>query len=440
MKIAIIGTGYVGLVTGACFAEVGNEVVCVDSNQAKVTALRRGRVPIHEPGLEAIFHRTMAEDRLSFTADLASGLAAARVIVLALPTPPDESGAADLSSVLAVADQLGELLRDYVVIINKSTVPVGTAEQVRAAIAKTATVEFDVVSNPEFLREGFAINDFMAPDRIVIGSSSARARALLEDLYEPFVRQAKPIYHMDERSAEMTKYAANSFLATKISFMNEIANLCELTGADVEHVRRGIGSDERIGQRFLFPGIGYGGSCFPKDVKALQRTATSHGYDFKILESVAAVNERQKRLLFARIKDYYAGDLHGRKFAVWGLAFKPDTDDIREAPAIYLIDDLLAAGANVMAYDPEANLNARQHYRDQPNFAVVDNQYAALDGADALLIATEWPVFYSPNFETVKQQLKAAVIFDGRNLYQLADMQAAGFDYVSIGRQAIAAR
>ncbi len=437
MRIAIIGTGYVGLVTGTCFAEVGNEVVCVDINQAKVSALQAGRVPIHEPGLEEIFHRNMAEDRLSFTADLAKGIAGAHVIFLALPTPPDESGAADLSYVLAVADQLGSLLADYVVIINKSTVPVGTAEQVRLAIAKTAVAEFDVVSNPEFLREGFAVDDFMAPDRIVIGSSSARARAVLDDLYEPFVRQGNPIFHMDERSAEMAKYAANSFLATKISFINEIANLCELTGADVDHVRLAIGSDERIGKRFLFPGIGYGGSCFPKDVRALQRTATTSGYDFKILEAVTAVNNRQQHVLFDRIRQHYAGDLRGRTFAVWGLAFKPDTDDIREAPAIYLIDDLLASGASVVAYDPEANLNATQHYHDQPNFAVADNQYAALDGADALLIATEWPVFLSPNFEKIKQTLKAAVIFDGRNLYQLPDMQAAGFDYQSIGRQPI---
>ena len=437
MKIAIVGTGYVGLVTGTCFAEMGNSVTCIDIDETKIEHMKRGHVPIYEPGLEEIFQRNIAENRLVFTTDLAQGIAGAQVIFLALPTPPNDDGSADLSYILGVADKLGVLIDDYVVVINKSTVPVGTAEKVRTAISKNTKVDFDVASNPEFLREGFAVEDFMKPDRVVIGSTSDKAQSVLGGLYEPFLRQGNPIYYMDERSAEMTKYAANSFLATKISFMNEIANLCELTGADVDSVRLGIGSDDRIGKRFLFPGIGYGGSCFTKDVRALQKTAADHGYDFKILESVTNVNERQKRMLFQRINQHYKQDLKGKKFALWGLAFKPDTDDIREAPALYLIDDLLAAGASVVAYDPEASDNVQKRYLDEPNVSVASNEYDALQGADALLIATEWPVFRSPQFEVIKKALKTPTIFDGRNLYVPQEMKELGFYYESIGRQKV---
>ncbi len=438
MKIVVVGTGYVGLVTGTCFAETGNTVICVDIDKAKVENMQQGHIPIYEPGLEDIFHRNIQEDRLSFTTDLAEAVQGAQVIFLALPTPPNDDGSADLSYILGVAKDLGPLLKSYAVIIDKSTVPVGTAEKVSAEISKKATVEFDVASNPEFLREGFAVEDFMKPDRVVIGTSSDKARKLLQELYAPFVRQGNPIFFMDERSAEMTKYAANAFLATKISFMNEVANLCNLTGADVDAVRLGIGSDERIGKRFLFPGIGYGGSCFPKDVRALQKTAADHGYDFKILESVSTVNERQKRQLFARIKAYYGGRLKGKKFALWGLAFKPDTDDIREAPALYLIDDLLAAGASVVAFDPEATDNVRQKYKGESRLRLVDHEFEAIAGADALLIATEWSAFRSPDFKKIKSELKEPVIFDGRNLYVPKDMQKLGFHYESIGRPSAA--
>lgn len=396
--------------------------------------MQQGQVPIYEPGLEEVFKRNTEAGRLQFTTDLADGVAKAEVIFLALPTPPNEDGSADLSYILGVANQLGPLLTHYTVVVNKSTVPVGTAEKVRAAIEATSSVAFDVASNPEFLREGFAVNDFLKPDRVVIGSSSTQACELLGKLYAPLVRQGNPIFYMDERSSELTKYAANSFLATKISFMNEIANLCELTGADVDSVRLGIGSDDRIGKRFLFPGIGYGGSCFPKDVLALQKTASEHAYDFRILDAVTKVNDAQRHLLFEKISNYYDGDLHGKKFALWGLAFKPNTDDIREAPALYLIDDLLAAGATVTAYDPEAAKHVQQRYENEPRVTVLDDAYDVLNGADALLIATEWSVFRSPDFALIKQRLAELVIFDGRNLYDAKEMRENGFHYESIGR------
>ncbi|HVV25590.1 MAG TPA: UDP-glucose/GDP-mannose dehydrogenase family protein [Candidatus Saccharimonadales bacterium] len=437
MKITVVGTGYVGLVTGTCFAEAGNTVVCVDIDKTKIENMRRGHVPIYEPGLEELFHRNIDEKRLSFTTDLKAAVKTAEIIFLALPTPPNEDGSADLSYILGVADDLGKLLDHYAIVIDKSTVPVGTAKKVQAAIDKNAKVKVDVVSNPEFLREGFAVEDFMKPDRVVIGTGSEKARKKLKELYAPFVRQGNPLFFMDERSAEMTKYAANAFLAAKISFMNEIANLCNLTGADVDAVRLGVGADERIGKRFLFPGIGYGGSCFPKDVRALQKTAADHGYDFRILQSVTTVNETQKRVLFQRIEAYYGGNLKGKKFALWGLAFKPDTDDIREAPALYLIDDLLAAGATIAAYDPEARENVEKHYRGKTGLKLAKQEFDALDNADALLIATEWTAFRSPDFTRIKAALKQPVVFDGRNLYEPTEMRKLGFYYESIGRQTV---
>jgi UDPglucose 6-dehydrogenase len=435
MKITVVGTGYVGLVTGTCFAETGNTVTCVDIDKTKIERMRVGHVPIYEPGLEELFHSNISKKRLSFTTNLGLAVKDAEVIFLALPTPPNEDGSADLSYILGVANDLGKLLDHYTIIIDKSTVPVGTAEKVQGAIDKNVKVAVDVVSNPEFLREGFAVEDFLKPDRVVIGTSSEKARKKLKELYTPFVEDDM-LYFMDERSAEMTKYAANAFLATKITFMNEIANLCNLTGADVDAVRVGVGSDDRIGKRFLFPGIGYGGSCFPKDVRALQKTAADHEYDFKILESVTNVNESQKRVLFQRIKSHYEGDLKGKKFALWGLAFKPDTDDIREAPALYLIDDLLDAGAVIAAYDPEASENVGKRYKDRVGLGLVE-QLEALDGADALLIATEWPIFRETDLSLVKKTLKEPVIFDGRNLYEPEKMRALGFYYESIGRQTV---
>ncbi|HWB38938.1 MAG TPA: UDP-glucose/GDP-mannose dehydrogenase family protein [Candidatus Saccharimonadales bacterium] len=437
MKVTVVGTGYVGLVTGTCFAEVGNDVTCIDIDAAKVERMRRGEVPIYEPGLAEMMQRNLGDGRLHFTTDLAEGVASAEAIFLALPTPPNEDGSADLSYVLGVADQLGPLLKDYVVILNKSTVPVGTAEKVYAAIAKNTKSKFDVASNPEFLREGCAVKDFMEPDRVVVGVSSDAARELLERLYEPFTRQGAPLLIMDERSAEITKYAANSFLATKISFMNEIANLCNLLGANVDSVRIGIGSDDRIGSRFLFPGIGYGGSCFPKDVQALQQTSKETGYDFRIIDALIDVNERQKHILTERLKNHYKGQLSGKHFALWGLAYKPDTDDIREAPSLYLIEDLLAAGATVTAYDPEAMDNVRRRFEGKAGLEFVDNEYDALEGADALLIATEWSLFREPDFDKIKSLLKAPAIFDGRNIYELKDMESHGFHYESIGRSTV---
>ncbi len=435
MKIAVVGTGYVGLVTGTCFAETGNNVTCVDIDVSKVNKLRNGEITIYEPGLEKLFLRNLKEERLHFTTDLAEGIKDAVIIFLALPTPPGEDGSADLKYVLGVANDLGNILTDYKVIIDKSTVPVGTAEKVHAAIAKNYKGEFDVVSNPEFLREGVAVEDFMKPDRVVIGTNSERARKIMSELYAPFVRQGNPVIFMDERSAELTKYAANSFLATKISFMNEVARLCELLGADVDMVRRGIGSDERIGKRFLFPGIGYGGSCFPKDVQALVKSASEVNYDFQILNAVMEVNEKQKLHLIPGIKKYFKNELKGKHFALWGLAFKPNTDDIREAPALYMIDELTKAGATITAFDPEAMKNVKALVGDKIAFA--ESQYEALTNADALIIATEWNEFRTPDFSKIVAGLKNKAIFDGRNLFDLAAMKELGFHYESVGRSTI---
>jgi UDPglucose 6-dehydrogenase len=432
MKIAVIGTGYVGLVTGTCFAETGNDVCCVDIDTKKVEKLTNGQITIYEPGLEKLFLRNLKEERLKFTTNLEEGIKDAAIIFLALPTPPGEDGSADLKYILGVSDQLGKILKDYKVIIDKSTVPVGTAEKVHAAIKKNYSGEFDVVSNPEFLREGVAVEDFMKPDRVVIGASSDRARKVMNDLYQPFVRQGNPIIFMDERSAELTKYAANSFLATKITFMNEVALLCERLGADVDMVRRGIGSDERIGKRFLFPGIGYGGSCFPKDVQALVKSSQEVSYDFRILNAVMDVNEKQKLHLVPKISKYFKGNLKGRHFALWGLAFKPNTDDIREAPALYIIDALVKEGATVSVFDPEAMNNVKQLLGDKVTYA--ENQYDALEKADALIIATEWNEFRTPNFLKMVTSLKNKVIFDGRNLFDIAAIRELGFYYESIGR------
>ena len=436
MKIAVVGTGYVGLVTGTCFAETGNTVTCVDIDKNKVEKLSNGQITIYEPGLEKLFLRNQREERLKFTTNLEEGIADAKVIFLALPTPPGEDGSADLKYILGVANDLGKILKDYKVIVDKSTVPVGTAEKVSDAIAKNCEGEFDVVSNPEFLREGVAVEDFMKPDRVVIGTESERARKIMADLYAPFVRQGNPVIFMDERSAELTKYAANSFLATKISFMNEIARLCELMGADVDMVRRGIGGDERIGKRFLFPGIGYGGSCFPKDVQALVKSASDVKYDFRILDAVMDVNEKQKVYLIPRIKKYFSNNVSGKKIALWGLAFKPNTDDIREAPALYLIEELLKAGATITAFDPEAMKNVRDVVGDKISFT--ENQYDALNNCDALIIATEWSEFRTPDFEKMTQRMKSKVIFDGRNVFDLSQMKDLGFYYESIGRKTIA--
>ena len=439
MKIAVIGTGYVGLVTGTCFAETGNDVICVDIDKSKVDKLASGQITIYEPGLEKIFLRNQKEGRLHFTTSLPDGIEGAQVVFLALPTPPGEDGSADLKYILGVAKDLGALIKegDYKVIIDKSTVPVGTAEKVNQALLGNGGIEgtFDIVSNPEFLREGVAVDDFMKPDRVVIGTSSEKAKKILNDLYAPFVRQGNPVIFMDEKSAELTKYAANSFLATKITFMNEIAQLCELLGADVDMVRKGIGSDDRIGRRFLFPGIGYGGSCFPKDVQALAKSSTEVNYNFKILDAVMAVNETQKLHLIPKIKAYFNNDLQGKKIALWGLAFKPNTDDIREAPALYIIDALLAAGATVATFDPEAMNNVKQLVGDKITF--VDSQYDALQGADALVIATEWSEFRTPDFDKITSLLKNKAIFDGRNLFDLNQMEGLGYHYVSIGRRAI---
>lgn len=435
MKIAVVGTGYVGLVTGTCFAETGNDVTCVDIDSNKVNKLSNGEITIYEPGLEKLFLRNLKENRLRFTTELAEGINDAVIIFLALPTPPGEDGSADLKYVLGVADDLGKLLTGYKVIVNKSTVPVGTADKVHAAVAKNYKGEFDVVSNPEFLREGVAVEDFMKPDRVVIGTGSEKARKLMGDLYAPFVRQGNPVIYMDERSAELTKYAANSFLATKISFMNEIARLCEKMGADVDMVRKGIGTDDRIGKRFLFPGIGYGGSCFPKDVQALARSSTEVEYDFEILKAVMKVNDAQKLHLLPGMKKYFQGSLKGKRFALWGLAFKPNTDDIREAPALYIIDELLKEGATVAVFDPEAMKNVKNEIGDRVIYA--ESQYGALNDADALVIATEWNEFRTPDFSRIAATLKNKVIFDGRNLFDLSAMKDLGFYYQSVGREVI---
>lgn len=435
MKIAVIGTGYVGLVTGTCFAETGNTVTCVDIDKAKIEKLSSGSLTIYEPGLEKLFLRNQKEGRLHFTTSLEEGITDARIIFMALPTPPGEDGSADLKYILGVAEELGKLITEYVVIVDKSTVPVGTADKVHAAISKNAKAEFDVVSNPEFLREGVAVDDFMKPDRVIIGTTSEKARKIMNDLYVPFVRQGNPIIYMDEKSAELTKYAANSFLAMKITFMNEIAHLCERMGADVDMVRKGIGSDERIGRRFLFPGIGYGGSCFPKDVQALAKSSKDAEYDFKILEAVMEVNEKQKMLLIPKIKSYFSNNLKGKKIAVWGLAFKPNTDDIREAPALSMIEELLAEGVQITAYDPEAMANVKLIMGNKISFA--ERQYDALSDADALVIATEWSEFRTPDFDNMAALLKNKVIFDGRNLFDLVKMKEMGYHYESVGRKPI---
>ena len=435
MKITVVGTGYVGLVTGTCLAETGNEVLCVDIDQTKVDMMRAGNVPIYEPHLDVLFERNIKAGRLAFTTDLNQGLDHGDIIFLALPTPEDDDGSADLSYVLGVADKIGRYITSYKVIVDKSTVPVGTAEKVTQVIRAHAQCDFDVVSNPEFLREGFAVDDFLKPERIVVGSSSERATSLMQKLYAPFVRSGNPVIVMDEKSAELTKYAANSFLAAKITFMNEVANYCEMVGADVDKVRVGMGTDSRIGKRFLFPGIGYGGSCFPKDVKALQKAGRDAGYEFKILDAVIGVNQKQKTIQVPQILEHFGHDLEGKKIAIWGLAFKPETDDIREAPAIDVINALLEQGAKIEAFDPEAMPNIKRKFGDSISFG--DHMYAPLQDADALVICTEWSIFRSPNFEKVKSLLKQPIIFDGRNLYNTQDMEREGFAYTSIGRNKV---
>jgi len=433
MNIAVIGTGYVGLVTGTCFAETGNRVVCVDIDAEKVEKLRRGVLPIYEPGLEAIFRRNLSGERLHFTTEYKEAIPQADIVFLALPTPSDGDGSADLRYVLQAAETLGPLLQGYTVVVNKSTVPVGTAEKVRQVLLRYADEsQFDVVSNPEFLREGVAVNDFMRPDRVVIGTRSERARQLMKKLYAPFVRQGNPILFMDERSAEMTKYAANAYLATRISFMNEIANLCERLGANVDWVRRGMGSDSRIGKRFLFPGVGFGGSCFPKDVRALRHMAKEVGYDFKIIDAVIDVNARQKSLLGQKIKAFFGGELRNRKIAIWGLSFKPETDDIREAPSLALIDFLLSEGAEVHVYDPEAMANVKRVYGEALHYG--SDMYEILRDAEALAIVTEWQVFRTPDFHRMVELMRTPAIFDGRNIYDIDEISRMFVHYESIGR------
>ena len=432
MKITVIGTGYVGLVTGTCLAEAGNDVLCIDIDKTKVAKMQNGEVPIYEPHLETYFERNIKAGRLHFSTTLEEGVDHGEVIFLALPTPEDEDGSADLSYVLGVANQIGDLMKDYKIVVGKSTVPVGTGEKVKAALKAKTDVPFDVVSNPEFLREGFAVEDFMKPDRIVLGVESERARKVMDKLYKNFVRSGNPIVFMDIKSAELTKYAANAFLATKITYINEIANYCEKVGANVDDVRIGMGLDDRIGKRFLFPGIGYGGSCFPKDVKALHKSGKDANHEFAILDSVIQVNEKQKTVLFPKIKSHFNGDLKDKKIAVGVLAVKPDTDDIREAPALYMIEKLLASGASVIAFDPEAMDNVKAKLGDTISFA--SSMMEAVEGADALLICTEWHAFRNPNFDKLKTALKNNVIFDGRNIYSPSEMNVLGFDYYSIGR------
>jgi UDPglucose 6-dehydrogenase len=432
MKISVIGTGYVGLVTGTCLAETGNEVLCIDIDQNKVAQMQSGVVPIYEPHLDVLFERNIKANRLKFSTSLSEGLEHGDIIFLALPTPEDEDGSADLSYILGVAKDIGKQIKEYKVIVDKSTVPVGTSDIVKETISNETNVEFDVVSNPEFLREGFAVDDFLKPERIIVGSSSEKASKLMQKLYKPFVRSGNPIIIMDERSAELTKYAANSFLATKITFMNEIANFCEKVGADVDMVRAGMGTDSRIGKRFLFPGIGYGGSCFPKDVKALFKSGQENGYEFDILKSVIKVNDIQKKILIPKILSQYNNSLKGKTFGIWGLAFKPETDDIREAPALYMIDELLKEGASVRVFDPEAMNNVEKKYGDKLYYS--EHMYDATMDVDALIICTEWSIFRTPDFNKLKSNMKAPVIFDGRNLYEVNDVNSEGFSYTSIGR------
>jgi UDPglucose 6-dehydrogenase len=437
MKLCVVGTGYVGLVAGTCFAESGNDVVCVDIDAAKIEALRRGEVPIYEPGLGELIRRNVTERRLSFTTDLAAAVRESVICFIAVGTPPDNDGGADLGAVLRVGQEIAEAMNGYRVIVTKSTVPVGTADRLQAEIAARTRHSFDVVSNPEFMKEGAAVEDFMKPDRVVIGSRSARATELMRELYAPFVRTENPILVMDNRSAEMTKYAANAVLAARISFVNEIANLCERVGADVTDVRRGVGFDRRVGHHFLFPGVGYGGSCFPKDVKAVIHTAEQHGLSFSLLRAVDEVNERQKRVLVDKVVAHFGENLAGRCFAVWGLAFKPRTDDMREAPSIAVIEGLLARGARVQAHDPEAMQEARRVFGDRISYHRLN--YDALAGADALLVITEWNEFRQPDFQRLKQLLRSPVIFDGRNVYEPEVMLEMGFTYYAIGRPAVRA-
>jgi len=434
-KIAVVGTGYVGLVTGTCFAETGNQVTCIDIDEAKVNQMKNGKVPFFEPGLERLFKKNIKSGNLKFTESLESGIKDVEVVFLALPTPPEEDGSADLSYVLGVAEQLGEIISNYTIIVNKSTVPVGTSEQVQTSIQKNSKVDFSVVSNPEFLRQGQAVNDFMHPDRIVVGCSDDRARIVLDKLYKPFVESGSKIHFMDEKSSELTKYAANSFLATKITFMNEVANFCELIGADVDRVREAVGSDNRIGDKFLYPGIGFGGSCFPKDIKALLKSCNDAGYQFQILNSVVQINQRQKTILFPKIKNFFKGDLAGKKMAFWGLSFKPDTDDLREAPSLYMIEKLLDEGVEVSVFDPEAMGNTKDVLTDKVYYG--KNQYDVLRNTDALIICTEWEVFKKPDFNKIKSLMNDAVIFDGRNLFDINEMTEKGIYYSSIGRKLI---
>ena len=433
MKITVVGTGYVGLVTGTCLAETGNNVLCIDINKAKIEQMKQGVVPIYEPHLDVLFERNIKAGRLNFSTSLDQGLEHGDIVFLALPTPEDEDGSADLSYVLGVAKEIGKKITQYKIIVDKSTVPVGTADKVSEVIAQETNIDFDVVSNPEFLREGFAVDDFLKPERIVIGSESEKAIGLMKKLYKPFVRSGNPIIVMDERSAELTKYASNSFLATKITFMNEIANFCELVGADVDKVRIGMGTDSRIGKRFLFPGIGYGGSCFPKDVKALHKSGKDAGYNFEILDAVIEVNDVQKRILIPRIEAFFNGNVAGKTIAVWGLSFKPETDDIREAPALYIIEDLLQKGANIKAFDPEAMPNVKRRFGNQIEYCL--NKYEAIEEADALIICTEWSIFRTPDFERLKKSLKQPAIFDGKNLFEIEEMKKEGIYYSSIGRK-----
>ena len=441
MNLAVIGTGYVGLVTGTCFAETGNNVICVDVDLKKLEKLKKGNIPIYEPGLQAIFERNIRDKRLSFTSDLVKGVRNAEVVFLCLPTPQGGDGSADLKYVLGVADELGKLFKKepklgFKIIVDKSTVPVGTSDKVRAAIKKhSPDFDFEVASNPEFLREGMAVEDFMKPERVIVGTSNEKAKKILDQLYEPFVRSGNPVYFMDEKSAEMTKYAANSFLAAKISFMNEIANLCELTGAEVDKVRVGIGSDSRIGKRFLFPGVGYGGSCFPKDVVALINTANENAYDFKILKSVVEVNRKQVELFFNKILNHYNGNIKGKHFGMWGLAFKPNTDDVREAPALALIKKVVDAGAKIKAFDPEAIETTKAQIGKMIEYS--NSSYDVIKNSDALIIVTEWNEFRNPDLEKVRSLLKEPVIFDGRNLYDLETMKQKKFTYYSVGREVV---
>ncbi|HPG09236.1 MAG TPA: UDP-glucose/GDP-mannose dehydrogenase family protein [Saprospiraceae bacterium] len=433
MRISVIGTGYVGLVTGTCFAETGNQVVCVDVDAEKVARMRQGEIPIYEPGLDVLFERNIEQNRLHFTTSLEEGIRHGSIIFLALPTPPGADGSADLSALLHVAEAMIPFIDTYKVIVDKSTVPVGTADQVKELMSqKLSTDLFDIVSNPEFLREGAAVDDFMKPDRVVIGIDSERAKKRMDTLYQPFVRQGNPILYMDIRSAEMTKYAANAYLATRISFMNEIANICEQVGANVDHVRRGIGTDTRIGKRFLFPGVGYGGSCFPKDVQALARIAESSGYHFSILSAVMEVNQNQRERFAGKIINYFGSKIDGTTIAIWGLAFKPNTDDIREAPALSIIDRLLNYGVRIQAYDPEAMEHVRKRYKDRIQLA--DSAYQALEGADALVVITEWNAFRTPDFERMESLMKGKVVFDGRNVFDPDEMFSLGYHYESIGR------